>query len=210
LAMNNDPNHNSDTVSGAGEESDQPSESEVREGVLQLFASGKTPNETLDELIAAGVEPSLARSTIESVLAQGVQPAPSPQASGLPQQEIPMEAVRLSEIASQHRQMTLSLLVVIVASVLSRIEMDPILKIIVDLVIVAGAFGYFLGVFLLSQTLRGTAQAILMALVGMVPCLGLIIVARLDEAVKKEFRSSGIQIGLLGVSSTEVLDRLKR
>lgn len=64
-------------------EVEQPSATEVAEFIAQMLASGKTPEETFNELIAAGVDPSLARSGMDSVVAQ--------QSPG----EIPRETERL-------------------------------------------------------------------------------------------------------------------
>ncbi|HRI70419.1 MAG TPA: hypothetical protein PK156_39580 [Polyangium sp.] len=199
--------HNEIANDSVASDAEQPTINEVREAVIDLLAEDKTVTEVFDQLVAAGVEPTLARTSIDSVLAERGGSAVSKSSSP----EMPIDAFYLAELAAPHRRMLICLPLFFPAWSLTfmGIKGEGVVQIIADILLVVGFLAYFEAVSSITKKLRSSGHAALLTFVSLVPCLGLIVPALIDREVRQAYRDHGLRPGVFGMSTSEVFDAFR-
>jgi predicted RNA-binding Zn-ribbon protein involved in translation (DUF1610 family) len=115
---------------------------------------------------------------------------------------------KLKTIASAQRNLLIciflnivSYVVLVVLGQMVQRNPDPLLSIVtlIDLaVLLAAGIGGLIYTFILSAKLYNTGLGILLALLGIVPCLGLLVLLMVNQRATALLQENGYEVGLLG------------
>jgi hypothetical protein len=116
----------------------------------------------------------------------------------------------LRSVAGYQRWVTLCILVYLcviigrVATVMNKIAIPPVLEIGLAIALLASVLAGMVFVFLLSAKVYGTVQGLLLAFCTLIPCIGLLVLLRINAKATSVLKANGIKVGLLGANPANI------
>lgn len=109
----------------------------------------------------------------------------------------------LRSVATYQRWLLLCILVYL-GGAIGRFAVPPEIQILVIVPAIIAALVGTVFVFLLSTKVYGTLQGVLLAILTLVPCLGLIVLLMINSKATNVLKANGIKVGLLGANPANV------
>jgi hypothetical protein len=94
-------------------------------------------------------------------------------------------------------------ILVYLLAVIGQFAVPPEMRLILGLVVIAAGLAGLVFVFLLSTKVYSTAVGILLAILTLVPCLGLLVLLTVNGKATTILRQNGHKVGLLGARLSE-------
>lgn len=116
----------------------------------------------------------------------------------------------LRSVAAYQRWVTLCILVYLcviigrIVTVVNRIAIPPVLEFGLAIALLVAVLSGMIFVFLLSAKVYGTVQGILLAFCTLIPCIGLLVLLRINAKATNVLRANGIKVGLLGANPANI------
>jgi hypothetical protein len=130
-------------------------------------------------------------------------PFQSPQAAGMPS----ASNETLRNVARYQRGVLVCILLQLasipVNLVLQNSEV-PALSLLLSLAVIAVGLVGAVFLFLLAKTLYSTGIAILMAILTILPCIGLLVLLIVNIQATKFLRQNGVTVGLMGADTSKL------
>jgi hypothetical protein len=111
----------------------------------------------------------------------------------------------LRQIASYQRGVILCILVQILANVayFALLKTNPLLAVIPSVVALCAIIAGVVFAILLAIRVYSTGAGIVMGLLGIIPCVGLVMLLIINQAATKRLTENGIKVGFFGASMSQ-------
>jgi uncharacterized membrane protein len=103
-------------------------------------------------------------------------------------------------VAVYQKGILICILIYLLAVIGQLFAVQPGLRLVLGLVVLAAGLAGLVFVFLLSTKVYSTGVGILLAILTLVPCLGLIVLLIVNGKATNILRQNGHKVGLLGAS----------
>ncbi len=91
-----------------------------------------------------------------------------------------------------------------IANVVLGDSLPPLLTLIASLALIAVGLAGTVFIFLLAQNVYSTGIAILLTILGLIPCIGLVILVIVNAKATRILRQNGLKVGFLGADPSTI------
>lgn len=109
----------------------------------------------------------------------------------------------LRSVATYQRYVMLCILIYLIA-VIGQFAVPQEMRIFIALPVLVVMLTGTVFVFLLSTKVYGTVQGVLLAILTLIPCIGLIVLLIINSKATNVLKANGIKVGLLGANPADV------